>query len=278
MPHQPLGIPSVGSVESFLRRNWFVTAAAPKMMSMAWWGCRFLMNQKISHLIKTLNFFPNLLKMESSIFMATFQDHFGRFSERHPKPSKEDMFFFGPLDAQCRYIFGLMGSINLGKRCIMIAVVGETEHDRRHSYSRSSINRWEMQKGKQRCTKKDRQWGDFCKMLPKLRARFQIGSLAWNGLLPWNFCNPQPLLPIYMCQERNFGWWLWAVRSRPFKFCSFPPEIKGSPMKPDLDMICFTVIFMPPCQSRNVQWDALKKIWCDPKLGVFAKSSNFFHC
>lgn len=188
------------------------------------------------------------------------------------------MFLFGPLDAQCRYIFGLMGSINLGKRCIMIAVVGETEHDRRHSYSRSSINRWEMQKGKQRCTKKDRQWGDFCKMLPKLRTRFQIGSLAWNGLLPWNFCNPQPLLPIYMCQERNFGWWLWAVRSRPFKFCSFPPEIKGSPMKPDLDMICFTVIFMPPCQSRNVQWDALKKIWCDPKLGVFAKSSNFCHC
>eukprot|EP00913_Durusdinium_trenchii_P031980 g29953.t1 len=29
-----------------------------------------------------------------------------------------------------RYIFGLMGSINLGKRCIMIAMVGETEHDR----------------------------------------------------------------------------------------------------------------------------------------------------
>jgi hypothetical protein len=32
---------------------------------------------------------------------------------------------------RCRYIFGLMGSINLGKRCIMIAMVGETEHDRR---------------------------------------------------------------------------------------------------------------------------------------------------
>lgn len=30
-----------------------------------------------------------------------------------------------------RYIFGLMGSINLGKRCIMIAMVGETEHDRK---------------------------------------------------------------------------------------------------------------------------------------------------
>ena len=30
-----------------------------------------------------------------------------------------------------RYIFGLMGSINLNKRCIMIAMVGETEHDRR---------------------------------------------------------------------------------------------------------------------------------------------------
>jgi len=29
-----------------------------------------------------------------------------------------------------RYIVGLMSSINLGKRCIMLAVVGETEHDR----------------------------------------------------------------------------------------------------------------------------------------------------
>ncbi|CAE7387375.1 unnamed protein product [Symbiodinium sp. CCMP2456] len=30
-----------------------------------------------------------------------------------------------------RYIVGLMSSINLGKRCIMLAVVGETEHDRK---------------------------------------------------------------------------------------------------------------------------------------------------
>ncbi|CAJ1336243.1 unnamed protein product [Effrenium voratum] len=30
-----------------------------------------------------------------------------------------------------RYIFGLMCSINLGHRCIMLAMVGETEHDRR---------------------------------------------------------------------------------------------------------------------------------------------------
>lgn len=41
----------------------------------------------------------------------------------------------------CRYIFGLMGSINLGKRCIMIAMVGETEHDRQ-SDGKTDTMRW----------------------------------------------------------------------------------------------------------------------------------------
>ena len=35
-----------------------------------------------------------------------------------------------PRKPSDRYIVGLMSSINLGKRCIMLAVVGETEHDR----------------------------------------------------------------------------------------------------------------------------------------------------
>ncbi|CAJ1455665.1 unnamed protein product [Effrenium voratum] len=74
-----------------------------------------------------------------------------KFGEKlicHRCRSKDDEY--GVL----RYIFGLMCSINLGHRCIMLAMVGETEHDRPTLGPRRATQgpRQEVQEGHEKAT------------------------------------------------------------------------------------------------------------------------------